>query len=880
MSWLSRLKNTIRPQHLDAELADELRDHLERRIEHLESQGYPPHDARRRALQQFGNPARLQEQSRDYRLFAWLQNTLQDVRYALRVMRKNKAFSVTAIVSLALAIGANTAIYSIVDAALLRPLPLPHPEQLITLGFPEIADTGGRPERTNFSYPVLQRFKSAVAGSARLAMFSFISNAEIRIQNGSPVERAEMQYVSGDAFDIVGVPPAAGRLFSSEDDRKPGTPATVVLSYDYWTRRFARDPAILGSILTIGDRPFRIQGVAGPRFFGVQPGKFIDVWLPAMMYDHPEALNREGWNWFQIAGRLSGNTTGEQIEARLQPVFHDYHQRLIQQIPTMPENIRRQFLESRLRVHSAARGVSAFRNTFERPLWIVLGVAAAILLIACSNVATLLLARSAARASEIAMRLSLGAPRSRLVRQLLTESLLLSLPAGAIGWIIARASAPLLVERLSKQSDPVRLALALDTRVLLFCVLVSTAAAVLFGLLPAWQSSSAKPIAALRSDTVHAARMRLGSMFTTLEIAFAFCLVVLGSAFIFTLRHLQTTDPGFDPRNVVVLRLTGRLATPLQSSLQHAAGVEAVAAANLPVFGGAGWSEQILLPGKPPSDREEIFLPVSPGYFQTLKTPLLSGRDFNRADHFDSKPVPVIVNDALARRYFAGDAIGREFDRPAGPARIRHLIIGVAANAFYTDVRHGAEPIVYLPMPDDNAFTLYVRSRLPFGDLVKLVEQRAAALSPALRVREVTRLDDLVGASLLREKLLAITGGAFALLGLALASIGVFGILNYSVVSRTKEIGIRAALGALPAKIVALVTRDLMAPVAIGITGGLLASLAVLAAVHSLLFGIEPTDPGVIGFGAAVFLLASLAAIASPAYKAASIDPMRALRHE
>ncbi len=902
MSWLSRLKNALNPRRLEEDLADEIRDHLERSAAAFGDAGLTPEDAERRARVRFGNATRLREQSRDIRLWAGLEGALQDLRYAWRGMRKTPAFAATVVLSLALAIGAITAIYSIVDAAILRPLPVHDPGRLFRLSYPNIADPGtpAGPERDSFSYPEFLQYAAAAKPAARLALFSSPDRVEARaFRSDAPLERINQAYVSGEAFDMLGVGPAIGRLFSAAEDRLPPGRAVAVLSYDYWQRRFSRDPTVLGRNIIIRGRMFEILGVARQGFWGVEPGTFVDVWEPGTQYE-ARALSEPGWHWFRILGRRAPGVSPEQVEARIQPSFHDFAVRNVKRFPSMPPAIQKQFLEGTIRARPGATGVSEFRKTFSFALWIVFAVAGGILLIACTNVASLLLARSTARAGEMAMRISLGAGRGRLIRQMLTESLLLSSMAGALGWLLARMSLPLLVRTLSKESNPLQFLLAIDTRALLFSIGVSTASAVIFGLVPAFEASGVQPVQVLRAAAGRAGKLGLGKLFVSVQVACAFCLVAVGAAFLFSFGNLLHVEPGFDARHVTVLSITAEgvdaadwvgtrpqkprlleLMLELQSRMASQPGVQGAALAWWPIFGGTSWTEQIVLPGKGPSDREEILYRVSPGYFAALGTKLVAGRDFQPSDSTQREPAPVVVNEAFARKYFGEvNALGREFSYLDRNSPVRQTIVGVAADARYASLRKAAEPVVYLPAEGSNSFTLYVRSPLPLAQVMQLVERETHATGSRLQVHEVTTLETLVGNTLLREKLLAGVGSAFAFFGLLLAGIGLFGLLSYSVGRRVKEIGIRAALGARRSQIVALVLRDIAGLMGGGAVAGLAGAFGILVVLRSLLFGIRMADPWVTGTSLALFFLTGLVAASLPARRAATVDPVRALREE
>ncbi len=876
MSWLTRLMNAWNPRRLDQDLAEELRDHLERRTADLESRGLSQPEARHEAVRWFGNVTGIQEATREVRLWSAFDATRQDVCYAFRGLIRNPVFALTAVLSLGLAIGANTAIYSIVDAALLRPLPVAEAGRLFTLAASGDGET--------FSYPLYEQLRDATGESASLALFDAPNRVEAQASAAdSPNEEVIRQMVSPNAFDVLGVPPALGRLFSPADDHYPSPRAVVVLSYDYWRRRFGADPAVAGRRLTLDGRTYSILGVAREGFSGAEPGKFVDVWLPITLTD-PDIFTNPNVRLFHLMGRFASGTGREQLAARLQPAFHHHQMARIGAGPEISPGAERQLRESILFVRSGANGISAFRQAFSRPLWILLGVSAGILLIACANVASLLLARSTARSAEMALRVFLGAPRARLVRQLLTESLCISSVAGLCGWAWANAAAPALVTLVSTKANPVRFDLALDTRVLLFCAAICAVSAMVFGLLPAWQATSTGPMFALRHASGQAGRLRMGRLFVGAQVAFAFCLVTAGAGFLFSLRNLAAVDTGFDPRGVTVLTMNNtasrdrQLALMQQIEMRAAAlpGVKGVAAAWMAMFSGARRAQRVVLPGQAPSERQETFYRVSPGYFATLRTPLLSGRDFTVSDN-DDEPVATIVNLAFAKRYFGSESVlGREFRRDDG---VLHQIVGLAANSHFGSLRNGPEPIAYMPMKP-GGFTLYVRSTLDAGSVAKMVEREAEQLGSGLRVRDVTTLESLVGSTLLRERLLASIGGAFAFLGLILAGIGLFGLLNYSVARRTREIGIRAALGAQRLPIYCLVLKDLGGMIAGGLIVGLAGSLGLMRFTQSLLFGIRMADPLVIGTAAAVFLGMAIIACVLPAHRAAAIDPVVALRQE
>jgi predicted permease len=878
MSWLTKLKNVFNPKCLDQDLQDEMRDHLERRAAEFRGRDrLSPQEAHRQAARLFGNATLWQEESRQVRMWAGLEQTFKDAQYAWRGLAKNRSFALTAILSLGLAIGANTAIYSIIEAAFTRPLPVPQADKLFVL------KTSG--DNDTFSYSLYEDLGRAAGNDARLILFDSPNRAEAQAFDvNGPYEHVIQQFVSPDFFSVLGVPPGQGQMFSSKDDHYPGPRNVVVLSYDYWQRRFGADPNVIGRKFVLDGRTYSILGVASKGFSGTAPGKFVDVWLPITCTD-PAIFTNPDIRLFHLMGKLAPGVSRGKLQSLLQAPFHAHQLARISEGRDMPPAMQTELREMTLSVESGANGVSAFRRIFAHPLWILLGVSICMLLIACANVASLLLARATARSAEMALRVSLGAGRARLMRQLITESAMISIAAGFLGWLGARAIGPSLEAMVSTRENPIHLDLALNGDILFFCAAVCGVATLLFGVLPAWQATSAPPMFAMRHSSGQAGRLRLGRLFVSVQVAFAFCMVTGGAGFLFSLRNLAAVDTGFDAKGVTVLTVSNTsqrdrqfaLMRELQTRVAELPNVQGAAAAWMPVFSNARRAQRVVLPGREPSRQGETFYRVAPGYFATLRTPLLQGRDFTFNDN-DNEPVAAVVNRAFEKRYFGGEsALGREFRRDDG---VRHLIVGVAANSQFGSLRDGAEPIVYMPMKPPRGFTLYVRSGFDVASVMRIVDRECSALGAGIRVTDITTLDALVGASILRERLLASLGGAFAVLGLILASIGVFGLLNYSVTKRTKEIGVRTALGAHRLPIYTLVLKDLAGLLGAGLLAGLICSFVVMRVTQALLFGVAQADWRVVGVSAIVLLGAALIAGGMPARRAARIDPITALREE
>jgi predicted permease len=888
MSWITRLKNTMSPQRLDADLSDEIRDHLERRSVDFERSGLSPSEARRHAGLRFGNVTAFREESREVRLSGEIEKTWQDLRYAVRGLARNPALALTGVLSIGLAIGANTAVFSVVNAASLRPLPVADPQRLFTLAASD-RSSGEFPGATDldlFSYPLYAELREAAGASARIALFAPPNRVDAQLDGpDSSYEQANQQLLSPDAFDILGITPALGRLFSRSEDRYPSPRAVTAISYGYWQRRFAGDPGILGRSIVLDGRIYRVLGVARRGFSGAEPGRPVDFWLPVTVTD-PGVFTNPNARFFRLIGRLAPGMNRPTLAVRLESAFHHHQEQRVASDLGMPAALRKQLSTETLDVGPGAHGISSFGRTYSRPLQILGIVSFCALLIACTNLAGLLLARSEARSAEIALRVSLGAGRTRLLRQLFTESLLMLSVAGVAGWVLAGVAAPVLVAMISTRANPVNLDLSPDRLSLLFSAATCGISVCIVGFMPAWQATSAVPTNGLRQFGRVTDRQRMGRFFVAAQVAFAFCLVTLASGFLYTFRNLTSLDPGFSAPGVSVLTITSslqdhdrqlELLRQAQARVATLPNVQATATAWMPVLSGARRAQRVVLPGRQPSEGQVTFYRISPGYFNTLRTPLLAGRDFSVKDN-DDEPVPTVVNRAFSTAYFGTNlAIGREFRRDDG---VRHKIVGLAADSHFEDLRNGPEPIAYMPMKPARAFTLYVRSGLDAVSLKRIVDREVKTLGSGLRVRDVTTLEAIVGNTIVRERVLAFVGVTFAALGLLLAAIGIFGVLNYKVTRRKTEIGVRGALGAGRAAICGLILKDTAGMMGGGLIAGAVASVILMPLAQSVFYNIRPADPLVLGTALVSFLGVALIASGIPAYRAATINPIEALRNE
>jgi predicted permease len=892
MSWLSRIANAFRSSGVDRALDDEMAFHIESRIADLVAGGMTREAAEAMAHRQFGNRLRLREQSRDVKLLPWLDSLARDVRLGIRMLRKNRLVTAAAIVSLSLALGACAAAFSLVDALILRPLPVHEPERLIYLTFPNL--NPDVPESDDFSDPAFVRLRDAGRGRVDLFAMAHPDRPRVTFDEASgDRETVRAQYVSGDAFERLGVGPAAGRLLTMQDDQRPGVHPVAVLSHAFWMQRFGGDPGVVGRWFVVHrpteDRQFQIIGITEPRFSGMDPGYSTDVWLPYAMQD-AYAFGNGQYRTLRVIGRMKEDVSLEQVHGLLQAAFTNFRR---DDAPaefganTPPERVA-QFVNTPLRVRHAATGVSPLRARFQRPLWILTAIAALMLLIAGSNVANLFLARIAAREDEMSLRLSLGAGRGRLIQQLLIESAIVAGAACFIGVMFATVAAPAVVSMLRSTDDPVLLDLRVDWRFVAFISGMTLLSSAFLGLAPALRASSVELMTALKTTGGRTSRRaRAMRPFVVMQVAFSLVVLFVGGLLVRSFVKLSSVNPGFAASDVLLVSWEAvqrmewsqqrAVLLPVLDRLGEVPGVASVSAAEGTVLNRVRYN--VSVPGTARETFEATMAPVAPGFFETMKIPLLAGRTFVSRDFDTERPPVVIVNESFAQRYFGREpAVGGRFvGRMAGS--LSHEVIGVVADARY-DLRRPPAPTIYILVPIRDLGTLHVRVAGDARAIADRLREEVRAATPLLRVTSVTPLTAMVNRTLVRERLLALLAGFFALVGLVLTAVGLYGTLSYAVVQRTREIGIRVALGARAVGAVRSVLADTAGTTLIGAACGLAGGLYASRFVETMLFEVAALDVSSLALPLGTLLLTASVAAAVPAWRAARVDPVIALRNE
>jgi putative ABC transport system permease protein len=885
-----------RRRELEAHLAIDTDEHLAR--------GMSYESARVAARRKLGNVTLVREEIYDMNTAAIVDSAWRDLRYGIRLLRRNSAFAIVAIASLALGIGANTAIFQLLDAVEFRLLPVSAPKQLVEIR-PSLdsryGNITGRAGRGVVTYALWEQIRNRQEAFSSLTAwgtgkFDLATSGESRLVDGI--------WVSGDFFNTLGVPPALGRVFTPSDDVRGCGAGGVVISDAFWRRQYGGDPSIVGKPIQLDMHTFQVIGVTPPGFLGVEVGRSFDVALPICaeptVAPADDAVDKPHYWWLDVIARLKPGWSIERATAHLNAISPAVFAASV--APTFPPDAAKKFLAGRLAAYPAGTGVSYLRGEYERPLWMLLGVAGLVLFIACANLANLMLARATAREREIAVRLAIGASRPQLVRQLLAESLLLAALGAAAGAVLARFFSQLVVTLISTPRSPLVFNLQSSWQVLVFTCVLAACACALFGLMPAIratrQSASAAMRAGGRGTTDTRERFGLRRLLVVAQVALSLVLIVAALLFIQTVRNLATVDPGFRTQNVLVADFDVRSArippddqVPFERRLrERLAAIPGVAAAvdvAIVPISGSGWNDQVIVDGVlqqtlPNENR------VSPGFFKALEIPIIAGRDFDDRD-VAGAPTVAIVNDAFAEKILGTrNALGRTFRLrvPAGEPDPTYQVVGVVRNTKYRDVRDNLGPLAYYaeaqePNPDPTlaGVQVLVRGRVPVEQLTTSITAAARELTPGTLVTYRT-LDDDIRRSFQRERMMAILSGFFGALGAIIAMIGLYGVISYSVARRRNEIGVRMALGAAGSTVRRMILTEAAFLLAIGVVVGALLSIAASRSAGALLFGLEPNDPSTIALAAV--LLASVATLASylPAWRASRLSPTIALRED
>ncbi len=884
MSRWSRFANVFRGGRLSREIDEELQSHLEEATE----QGRDPAEARR-AL---GPALRLREESRDVRLITWLDSLRADAIFGWRQLMKNKVASAAAILSLALGIGACTSAFRLIDALLLRPLPVVEPEQLYALAR-QGTDPGGKFQTFDgWAYPDFQRMRAAAKGQAELIAISYAERTDVTYGSDEDMEKAYLQYVSGWMFSSFGLRPALGRLLAESDDLKPHAHPYAVLSHDYWKQRFGQDPKVIGRTFRMGNDLYDIVGVGPKRFTGTEPGTMIDIFVPTMM--HLGAV-RSDWNWMRTLARVSPGVALEPLRAKLDATSRAFEEERAKGFGDMSRKQIDEFLKQKLLLEPAPAGISDLQNDYRTALAALGVLVALVLLIACANVANLMTAQAAARAREMALRVSIGAGRRRLVQLVLVESAWLAFLAAAFGGLFAWWTAPVVVGMINLPDNPARLLLPADWRVLGFGLVLTVAVMLLFGLAPALRASAVQPVSALKGGEDPHSRRRLMHALIAVQAAFCFLVLFVAGLFVATFQRLSDQPTGFSADRLLTLETVAHRPQPpvywdqVADHLRAVPGVETVALASSTLLGGWSWNNFISVNGAPSNGTLAYLLQASPGWIDAMKIPLVEGRDFRSGDTY---PGVALVNQAFARAFFKGeDPVAKPFEVVfSGGTRLRFEVVGLVGDVTYRDIRGPMLPQAYFPFRSvdskgafvskaDGTFIVRTSTANPLA-LASILRREVPRAWPELRVSNIRTQLEINQSHTVRERLLARLAVFFGVVALLLAGVGLYGVLDYSVLQRRREVAIRMALGAQAGDVARRVTADVFSMVLAGALAGLALGFASASYIRTLLYQVKPTDPSMLGLPALTILAAALLAALPPVIRAVRIDPAMMLRAE
>ncbi len=813
----------------------------------------------------------------------WLDSLRADLIFGWRQLRKKPATSMAAILSLGLAIGSCTSVFRLIDALLLRPLAVKNSDHLYAMVLRGTGPDGSLRDSDSNEYPQFLRMRAATQEDAELIAVSWVDRVDLTFATDAEMEKAQRQFVSGWMFNSFGLKPALGRLLTENDDLKPKAKPYAVLSYDYWVQRFGADPKIIGRKFQMGNDLYQIIGVAPAGFTGTEPGTFTDIFLPAMMY---EGVTHDDWSWIRTFVLLKPGGNVDRVRNRLQAIWNVVQGQRAKGFTSWPPNRLKKFLQQRVVIEPAAAGLSWMRQNYRVALFAIAVIVTLVLLIACVNVANLLTAQAAARSREMALRISIGAGKGRLIQLVLVESAVLAALASLAGGVFAWWAAPFIVARINPADNPARLALPADWRVMGFSIAVTLGATFLFGLLPALRASRVDPATALKGGDDPHSRRRL--MYALIAVQVAFCFVVhFGTAaFVSTLHRLTTQPTGFSSERLLTLETVAKRQQSAElwfqtaSHLRELSGIEGVAIAGWPLLSGTGSNGFISINGAPPGPILNYFLNVSPGWLEVMKIPLLEGRDFRQNE---AAPAVAIVNRAFAKEYFpTEDPIGKSFNR----GKNRFQIVGLVADARYRNMREPITPTAYIPinypppgMLSKATFLVRTASQNPMA-LAPTLRREVPNARPEFRVSNVRTQAEINESQTVRERLLATLALFFAGVAVLLAGIGLYGVLDYSVLQRRRELGIRIAIGAPANDIARRVLVSILSMVVIGALIGCCTGLLLEPYVKSLLYEVKPFDFRVLTIPSFTIILATLLAAIPAVIRAVRIDAVAMLRSE
>lgn len=898
-------------KRVEQDVDAEIEFHLAMRSKKLAAEGLDPAVARERALALFGDLRAVRrecllidhERERSVNRRDYLGALRQDAVHALRVLRANRGFSLVMLLILALGIGANTAVFSLIDALMRRSLPVPHPEQLVTIGDPRRSNgmSTGSPRVDLFSYPLYADLRDATRVMSGLYASGHTGRLDALVAQGDGVEHPVGRLVSGNYFDVLQVPAAAGRTFSRAEDQAPGRDAVAVISHEYWQRRFAGDPSVIGRTITLNRTPLTIVGVAQKGWTGDVVGQRTDIWIPLMMQEllipHRPWLGDRGASWLLLMGRLAPGATLERARSE----FTNLIRTSLTRNPTATGlgDVERELRETPIQVDRGARGFSYYRSEYAQSLLTLMAAVGLVLLVVCANVAHLMLARAAARGREMSVRMALGAGRARLVQQLLTESVIIAVGGGALGLLVARWGSAALLRLAGGGGSPIPLDVHLDTRVLGFAAGISLLTAILIGLVPALRATRITLATSLRTGgrgvtgaDGRPGQSAMGKMLVVAQVALSLLLLVSTGMLLRSMQRLTSADIGLARDSLVVARVdAGRsgykgdrlvqLMRDLTSRLERLPGVTAVTLSENGIFSGTESATTLQVEGFTAAadpDTVSNYDNVGPGYFATIGARMVQGREFTTGDH-ESAPKVAIVNQTMANFYFKGSSpLGRYVTVDSAT----WTIIGVVADVQGQDVRGLPERRLYLPVLQvsqvPGSFVMEIRGSGDPAQLVDPVRRALLEADPSLVTQSIAPLSAYIRASIGPARLVATVVTFFGVLALVLAALGLYGVMAYATIRRTSEFGLRMALGAAPSRVARMVLREALLLVAGGVAIGLPLAFAAGRLLRSQLFGIDPVDMPSFLLATAVLGGSALLAGYLPARRAARVAPLVAIR--